>query len=282
MHVFKALDAASHWGERCRIAGLSLGCVPTMGALHEGHLSLVRAARRECDRVLVTIFVNPTQFGPGEDFDAYPRTLESDLAACREAGVDAVFAGLAADMYPEGFQTWVTVENVTQPLCGVSRPRHFRGVATVVTQLLVSLGPHRAYFGQKDYQQTLVVRRMTSDLHLPTTIRVCETVRESDGLALSSRNQYLSATARRRAPEIYTALRAVRQRIESGERNVENIRDVLHGTLPHGDGVRLDYAEVLAADSLEPFASGTLEPGNVLVAVALFFGDTRLIDNVLA
>ena len=266
---------------RFRAAGLSVGLVPTMGSLHDGHLALVRSARRECDRVVVSIFVNPTQFGPREDLASYPRPLEEDLELCRRAGVDIVLCGEAADLYPEGFQTWVRVEELSRPLCGASRPGHFRGVATVVAMLLDIVRPHRAYFGRKDYQQTLVIRRMIADLHLAVDVRTCPTVREPDGLAMSSRNAFLSSDERRRALAIRAALRSAAALVRGGQRFARTVRAALAEALPHGDGDRIDYAEVLDAATLEEFGADRLpgEPDRVLLAVAVFVGSTRLIDN---
>lgn len=266
-----------------RSSGLTLGFVPTMGALHEGHLSLIRKARAECDRVAVSIYVNPTQFGPSEDFSSYPVTSEADLDACLREGVDLVFLGQTSDVYPEGFQTWVSVEKLSKPLCGRDRPDHFRGVATVVTQLLCMARPHRAYFGLKDYQQSLVVRRLVEDLHLGVEIRTSETVREPDGLAMSSRNRRLSPEARATAPRIYRALEAVRALALGGEKSVEELRRALRGRLEAGGGIEVIYAEVLDARSLEELPGGSLEnaENGAVIAVAARVGGVRLIDNVL-
>jgi pantoate--beta-alanine ligase len=282
----RAIERLAETAERCdryRAAALSVGFVPTLGALHDGHVSLFRRAKSECDRVAVSIFVNPTQFGPGEDLAAYPRPREADLAACREAGVDLVFLGAAGEMYPAGFQTWVTVDELSRPLCGASRPVHFRGVATVVTQLLSIVRPHRAYFGQKDYQQSLVVRRLALDLHLGAEIRVLPTVREADGLAMSSRNRYLDAGARRVAPRIARALAGARELILGGEEHVEAVVARLRSDLEREGGLRIDYAEVLEAATLRAFEGGLLRrgPGGIVVAVAAHVGGARLIDNVV-
>jgi pantoate--beta-alanine ligase len=269
--------------ERYRAASLSVGLVPTMGALHAGHLSLIACARGECDRVVVSIFVNPTQFSPGEDLASYPRPLEADLEACRRSGVDLVFCGAAADLYPEGFQTWVNLEDLTKPLCGEHRPGHFRGVATVVTQLLSVVKPQRAYFGKKDYQQCLVVERLVRDLHIDTEVRLVETVREPDGLAMSSRNAFLGAKERQAAARLYRALMAARDAIEGGEDSVEKLVACMRRELVPGDDLHLDYAEARDAETLAAFADGRLpRRGNhVLLAVAARLGGVRLIDNIV-
>jgi pantoate--beta-alanine ligase len=280
--TFRRIEDVVLWCERYRSAGLSVGFVPTMGALHEGHFTLLRHAVGECDRVVVSIFVNPTQFGPGEDLDKYPRRQEDDLEGCRSLGVDIVFLGDATDMYREGFQTWVDVERLGQPLCGKSRPTHFRGVATVVAQLLSIVQPHRLYLGQKDYQQARIIERLVDDLHLPPEVRLVKTVREADGLAVSTRNQYLSADDRPHAILLITALRAARDALNHGERSVENLRLLLSQGLQSGGRLRIDYAEVLDAYTLEPFSDGTFVTGDrVLLAVAASLGDTRLIDNLV-
>ncbi|MGQ9592799.1 MAG: pantoate--beta-alanine ligase [Planctomycetota bacterium] len=282
----KVVTACSEFALSCdrfRSAGLTLGFVPTMGALHEGHLSLIRKARAECDRVAVSIYVNPTQFGPAEDFASYPVTTEADLDACLREGVDLVFLGRTSDMYPEGFQTWVSVEELSKPLCGRDRPHHFRGVATVVTQLLCMARPHRAYFGLKDYQQALVVRRLVEDLHLGVEIRTSETIREPDGLAMSSRNRRLGPEARATAPRICRALEAVRAMALEGETRVGELRRALRERLEAGGGIDVIYAEVLDARSLEELPGGSLENANggAVVAVAARVGGVRLIDNVV-
>jgi pantoate--beta-alanine ligase len=283
LKVLREVDAVARLADRFRAAGLSIGFVPTMGALHAGHLALVARARAECERVIVSIFVNPTQFAPGEDFDAYPRPLTADIEACREAGVDLVFCGEARDLYPPGFQTWVAVEELAKPLCGPRRPGHFRGVATIVSQLLSIVRPHRAYFGRKDYQQCLVVARLVTDLHLGTEVRTCETVRESDGLAMSSRNARLSPAERTTAARIHRALAAARETLERGEGSVESLEAKLRGDLERGGGLEVEYAEALDAPTLAALPSGNLPrgPGHVLLAVAARAGKTRLIDNLV-
>lgn len=283
MKVVADIHRLRTWCERYRTAGLSVGFVPTMGGLHEGHLSLIRSARRECDRVVVSIYVNPTQFGPNEDIDAYPRTPREDEDACAREGVDLLFPASTGEVYPDGFETWVEVENMTRPLCGASRPHHFRGVTTVVTQLFHLVQPHLAYFGQKDYQQAQVIRRMTRDLHFPTEIRVCPTVRERDGLALSTRNFYLSAGERQVALRLCAALGAGETLIREGERDVGRLLARMTEELRPGAELRLDYLEVRDATSLDELPAGTkLTPERqVVIAVAAYVGKARLIDNVL-
>lgn len=283
MRVVRASAEAAILSDRWRAAGLSTGLVPTLGALHEGHAALFRVARAECDRVAASIFLNPTQFAPGEDLAKYPRAPDRDLDTCRRAGVDLVFLPEAQDIYPQGFQTWVTVEDLSRPLCGASRPGHFRGVATVVAQLLSIVKPHRAYFGLKDFQQALIIARLVKDLHLGTEIRTVETVRDADGVALSSRNAYLDAAARRTAPRIRRALSAARDAVLRGEDRVPEITAILERELRPGADLEIEYAEARSADTLEEFAGGIVRrsPGGVLLAVAARVGGTRLIDNVV-
>jgi pantoate--beta-alanine ligase len=251
------------------------GCVPTMGALHAGHESLIRTCRDECGFTVVTIFVNPTQFGPQEDFTRYPRPLEDDLAVCRRSGVDLVFVPSVNALYPAGFGTFVDVERLSQILEGAARPGHFRGVATIVLKLLNIVQPARAYFGQKDYQQQLLVRKMCRDLDLPVEIRTCPTVRESDGLALSSRNRYLDAGERRTALSLYRSLQLAEDRVRSGERDVRLIAGQMQRLLEEG-GARVDYATVVDPQSLDEL---TVPAQNMIALVAADVGRTRLIDN---
>jgi pantoate--beta-alanine ligase len=263
-----------------RSSGETLGLVPTMGALHAGHLSLVEEARRHATRVAVTIFVNPTQFGPSEDLSRYPRPLEKDLALCREAGASLVFTPPEAEMYPEGEATRVHVARLTEGLCGPFRPGHFDGVATIVSKLFAVAGPSVAVFGRKDYQQLAVVRRMVKDLLLPITLVGYPTVRDSDGLALSSRNAYLSAEERERALAVPRALSAVVHAHARGERRVGELRARAFAELEPA-AARIDYLTIADADDLTPYAD-TAELGErALVATAAFVGKTRLIDNVV-
>ena len=265
--------------DRARSKG-SLGLVPTMGALHRGHVALIEEARRRAPSVAVTIFVNPTQFGPKEDLARYPRDLEGDLTKCRGAGAELVFAPDALEMYPEGERTRVRVSELTEHLCGASRPGHFEGVATIVTKLFAATGPCIAVFGRKDYQQLKVIERMTRDLLLPVEIVAYPTVRESDGLALSSRNAYLSDAERRRALAIPRALGAAAARFDAGEREVLALRLSVEQALCAA-GLRVDYASVADAERLVPIADQARVGDRALLAVAAFAGATRLIDNVV-
>jgi pantoate--beta-alanine ligase len=263
---------------RARDRNLKVGLVPTMGALHAGHVSLIRAARAETGFVVVSIFVNPTQFGPGEDFNRYPRPLEADLDVCRREGVDLVFAPAAETMYPADFHTYVEVHHLQDVLCGPSRPGHFRGVATVVCKLFNIVQPDLAYFGQKDFQQARIIQQLVRDLNLPLEVRICPTIREPDGLALSSRNRYLNGEQRRHATVLYRSLQEVKAAVEKGERDPVALQRRLAERITATPGAILDYAEVRSAETLR--TQPRLQ-GEVLVAVAVKFGGTRLIDNVL-
>jgi pantoate--beta-alanine ligase len=255
----------------------SVGLVPTMGYLHAGHLALLEAARRENERVAASLFVNPTQFGPEEDLDRYPRDLERDHRLLEEAGCDLLFAPSAEEMYPAGFATVVDVGPVGAPLEGERRPGHFRGVATVVLKLLGIFQPDRAYFGQKDAQQLAVIRRLVRDLNVPVEVRACATVRECDGLALSSRNTYLSPEERQAAPVIYRALCAARDRWEAGERRGEVLHQTMVDVLATEPQVRVDYASAVDAETFQDVVEVT---GSALLCVAAALGRTRLIDNL--
>lgn len=258
--------------------GKTIGLVPTMGALHEGHLTLVRRARRECGFVCVSIFVNPTQFGPSEDFTRYPRTLDADSDKCREAGVDLIFAPNAQEMYPEGFDTWVEVGGVTEMLEGKLRPGHFRGVATVCLKLFNIFQPRCAYFGQKDYQQLQVVTKMVRDLNLPLEIVPVEIVRESDGLAMSSRNRYLNPEERQAALILSKSLAEAKSAFDSGERSAPAIQSLVQARLDSEPLAKTDYAIIVDAETLLPIDTIT-RPAVILLAVRI--GPTRLIDNVV-
>lgn len=262
-----------------KAAGKSVALVPTMGALHAGHAELIRAAKRRAGFVVVSVFVNPTQFGPAEDFGLYPRTLDADRGLSADAGADLIFAPSATEMYPAGFVSCVEVPKLDAVLCGPRRPGHFRGVCTVVLKLFNIVQPDIAVFGAKDAQQSIILKRMVRDLDVPVEMRIEPTVREPDGLALSSRNRYLSAAERALAPRIFAALQAVRHRAATGEIDVARLQSGLLADLLAIPGARVDYADILDAESLEPI--GLLrEPA--LVAVAVFLGGTRLIDNVIA
>lgn len=263
--------------DETRAAGRTVGFVPTMGYLHEGHASLMRAARAETDVVVASVFVNPLQFGAGEDLDAYPRDLDRDTALAAEAGVDLLFVPPVEEMYPEPVLTTVTVAQVSAPLEGASRPTHFAGVATVVAKLFSIAGPCRAYFGAKDWQQVAVVRRMARDLSMPVEVVACPTLREPDGLAMSSRNVYLTPEERAAAPVVHTALKAGAAAIGAGERDPAAVRDLMAGIIEAEPLAELDYAEVVDADS---FAVPDPLAGNLRLLAAVRFGRARLIDNV--
>ena len=263
-----------------RSTGKRLGLVPTMGALHAGHLSLVGEARSRATEVALTIFVNPTQFGPNEDFARYPRTLDRDLELCREAGVSHVFAPDASEMYPKGERTRVQVSGLTAALCGPHRPGHFDGVTTIVSKLFAVTGECVAVFGRKDYQQLKVIERMTRDLLLPVEVVGLRTLRDTDGLALSSRNAYLTPEERQRALAIPRALSAAVTAFVGGERRISALRELTFAELGVG-GLRLDYATFADADELSPLPEDGLVGDRLLLAVAGFMGKTRLIDNVV-
>jgi pantoate--beta-alanine ligase len=266
------------WVRKTRAAGKTVGFVPTMGALHIGHVSLIQAAAARCDCVVVSLFVNPTQFGPGEDFEKYPRPLEKDLAICEQNGVDAVFAPSPGEMYPRENLTWVTVEKVSEPLCGRFRPGHFRGVATVCTKLFNIVGADLAFFGQKDAQQVAVIQRMVADLNMPLEIVVGPTIREPDGLAVSSRNQYLSPQERKEATVIYRSLQTSAELIRAGEKDAARITKRVREVLGQVPALRVEYVSLVDAASLEDLPRVR---GRVLVAVAGRLGSTRLIDNIV-
>lgn len=276
MQVAESIEAFRAW--RATVTG-TLGLVPTMGALHEGHLSLVRRARRECNRVATTIFVNPAQFGPHEDLKSYPRDLTRDLALLEAAGVDCVFTPDEAMMYPPGFSTWVTVERLTDRWEGVSRPGHFRGVATVVLKLLDLARARRAYFGEKDYQQLRVVQRMVRDLNVATEIVPCPTVREPDGLAMSSRNASLGPAERAAAVALWQGLAAARDACRAGERSGETLARMVTEAIQREPQARVDYVGVADPETLEPVSR--VPSGGAICLVAAWVGKVRLIDNLL-
>ena len=255
-----------------------LGLVPTMGYLHEGHLSLVRTAKAECRVVAVSIFVNPTQFGPNEDLSKYPRDLERDLHLLEDAGVDLVWTPAPEDMYPQGYQTWVEVEQMTLPLEGAQRPGHFRGVTTVVAKLFNAVAPAKAYFGQKDAQQAAVIRQMTRDLNFPVEIVVCPIVREPDGLALSSRNVYLDPQERKAATVLHRALTAAKALYDKGERDAGKLRQAMQATLAAEPLARMQYVSCADYDTLQELEE---VKGKSLLSMAVFIGKTRLIDNLV-
>ncbi len=276
MRVAETFESLAAW--RAAVTG-TLGVVPTMGALHDGHLSLVRRSRRECDRVATTIFVNPAQFGPHEDLQSYPRDLPRDLAVLAAEGVDCVFTPTEPMMYPAGFSTWVSVEPLTDRWEAVSRPGHFRGVATIVLKLLHLVRADRAYFGEKDYQQLRVVERMARDLNVPTAIVPCETVREPDGLAMSSRNNYLSPVERQAAVALWRGLGAAREACRGGDRSGVALARLVTETIQREPLARVDYVGVADPESLEPVAR--VERGGAICLVAAWIARVRLIDNLL-
>ncbi len=262
---------------RSRLAD-PLGFVPTMGFLHDGHLSLMRQARDECPSVAVSIFVNPTQFGPTEDLTAYPTDLERDLDLLRAEGVDLIWVPSAEEMYGSGYQTWVDLEDLSGYLEGKYRAGHFRGVATVVAKLFNCVQPQRAYFGQKDAQQAVVIRRMVKDLNFPLEVIVCPTVREPDGLAMSSRNSYLSSDERKAATVLYRALSAARDQFNHGERETAKLKETMELTLASEPLARSEYASVADPETLKEL-SGRTE--HALLSMAVYIGNTRLIDNIV-
>ncbi len=278
MEITKTIESARNLITAARKQGKAIGLVPTMGALHIGHISLIQAARKQTDYVVVSIFVNPTQFGPAEDFDKYPRPFDDDLQICREQGVDLVFAPDAKEMYPTENITWVNVEKLTESLCGRWRPGHFRGVATVCAKLFNITRPDVAFFGQKDAQQALIIKRMVADLNIPIQIEICPTVREADGLAVSSRNKYLKPAERRDAPLLYESLQKARQLVRDGVRDPERIISEMRKILAASKLLEPQYIEITHPETLEP-----LNPvkGAALVALAARCGSTRLIDNIL-
>ena len=275
IHTIEWMKQIAH---AARASDRLLGLVPTMGALHEGHFSLIRTAKRECSPIVASIFVNPTQFGPSEDFSKYPRRMEDDRAALEKLDVDYLFAPTAQEMYPRGFRTSVAVEGFSDRLEGRSRPGHFRGVTTVVLKLFEIVQPRRAYFGRKDAQQARIIRQMATDLNLDTEVIVRPILRESDGLALSSRNVYLRGDDRRAATALSRSLTAVRDQVNRGERDVTRLLSALRQVLGAEPQVALDYAEIVDAETLEPVVSLR---GACYILIAAEVGGTRLIDNAL-
>jgi pantoate--beta-alanine ligase len=277
----QVLSTVREMGTACRAvrqSGQSLGLVPTMGALHTGHIALVRAARAQCDVVAVSIFVNPKQFGPSEDFAKYPRTFEQDCALLQAEGVALIFAPSPEAMYPAGGSTFVEVEGTGDRLDGASRPGHFRGVSTIVAKLFHIVGPDKAFFGQKDAAQVAVLRSMVRDLNFDLELVVCATVREPDGLALSSRNRYLSVVERQRALVLSRALDAIAASYRAGEKDAMRLLETGRSILAAEPEVRIDYLEIVNADTLLPLTEAA---GGALVAIAAYVGSTRLIDNTI-
>lgn len=278
MEVAETIKSVRRLVKAARSKGNKIGLVPTMGALHIGHICLIEKAVKGSDFVVVSIFVNPTQFGPAEDFEKYPRSFESDLEICRKAGVDIVFAPSPQEMYKKENLTWVNVEKLTEPLCGRSRPRHFRGVTTVCAKLFNIVEPDVAYFGQKDAQQAIVIKRMVADLNMPLEIVVCPTVREPDGLAVSSRNKYLSEQQRKDATYIYKSLKKCESLIEAGTTDSKTIIGEMKQILNQVSSIEIEYISIVDAESLQELERIT---GKVLAAVAVKIGSARLIDNIV-
>ncbi|MFC1509803.1 pantoate--beta-alanine ligase [Candidatus Omnitrophota bacterium] len=278
MEVITSIDRMCSISDRKRKEGSTIGLVPTMGALHEGHLSLVRTAGESSDCVVVSIFVNPAQFGPNEDLERYPRDLENDKHLIGSAGGHLIFAPEPGEMYPDGYASYVNVERLTAHLCGKTRPTHFRGVTTVVAKLFNIVNPHTAFFGQKDAQQLAVIKRMVRDLNIQVDIVGCPIVRESDGLAMSSRNSYLTDDERNHAPILYRSLCAAKELVESGITDSKEILDRTRGTLSSAGLLTIEYVELV-----DPFEmTDVRDVGNgALLAIAGRYGKTRLIDNIL-
>lgn len=279
IEVIKTVSDMHHVADELRRRGERIGLVPTMGYLHEGHLSLVTRALEDANPVVVSIFVNPTQFGPKEDLAAYPRDLDRDLDLIEKAGAQFAYVPEVEEMYPEGFATYVNVEGLTDYLCGISRPEHFQGVTTVVTKLFGAVKPHLAVFGQKDAQQVLVIQRMVRDLNLDVEVVVAPTIREADGVAKSSRNVYLTPDERQEAPVLYHALQRGKTMIEQGVRDPEEVLHTMRSMIDDAPHAKIDYVEAVDLDRIAPVS---VLSGRVLLAVAVYFGKARLIDNVWA
>jgi pantoate--beta-alanine ligase len=278
MRLIRSIKGMSLASCKIKERGKSIGFVPTMGALHKGHLSLIRRARKDNDFVVVSIFVNPTQFSPQEDFKRYPRPIKKDIAICRKAGVDFVFYPEAGDMYPAGFKTYAAVEDLSSVLCGRSRTGHFRGVTTVVAKLFNIVQPNRAYFGQKDAQQAAIIKRMTEDLNFPIQIKVMPTFREKDGLAMSSRNIYLNQREKKDALVLIQALKLAKALVRRGIKDTKRIISRMRQVIAGKKNIRIDYISIVDLNELKPVKRIC---GSVLVALAVFIGKTRLIDNAI-
>ena len=279
MEIFHKPEELKEYSRKMKKAGKTIGLVPTMGALHEGHLTLMRAAREKCDIVIASVFVNPVQFGPNEDFDAYPRRFEEDCKKLETVPVDAVFHPEPKDMYPDGFCTYVNVDgDITKKLCGARRPGHFRGVATVVTKLMNLSRADEAFFGQKDAQQVVVVNRFVSDLNIPVHINRVPIVREPEGLARSSRNAYMSADEKQRALVLSRSLRKAKEAYDNGEHDAEKIKKITREVLDAEPKAKIDYVDLYSFPALEPVDS--VDERSIL-AIAVYIGKTRLIDNVI-
>lgn len=278
MLIYHTIAEIRGYVREARSSGHSIGLVPTMGYLHEGHLELMRRAKRQCDKVIVSIFVNPAQFGPGEDLERYPRDLERDVRMSEEVGVDAIFNPPVEEIYPAGYCTYVDVERITEKLCGLSRPGHFRGVATVVAKLFNIIKPDFAYFGQKDAQQALVIKRMVTDLNMDLEVVTVPTVREADGLAMSSRNVYLEPDQRRAALVLSRSLHMAEEAFRGGERDAAKIRQLVIDKIKLEPLANVDYVEIYSHPDLEPVEQ---IQGPALLALAVKIGRARLIDNTI-
>jgi pantoate--beta-alanine ligase len=278
MKIAKTIEQIRKIVSQAGLAGKKIGLVPTMGALHEGHLSLIKAAKKQTDFVVVSIFVNPAQFGPGEDLAKYPRPFDADIKACKNSGVDVVFAPSDKEMYPQKNLTWANVEKLSEPLCGKSRLGHFRGVATVCAKLFNIVQPDIAFFGQKDAQQVVVIQRMVADLNMPLRIVVCPTVREKDGLAMSSRNKYLNSKERKDAALLYAALQEAEILIGMGMRKSGELIKEMKKILKISKRIKIEYISIVDSQTLDELDR---IKGKVLVALAAKIGSTRLIDNII-
>ena len=278
MEIAKTIESVRNLVKAARSQGKKIGLVPTMGALHIGHISLIEAAVKRCEFVVVSIFVNPTQFGPGEDFEKYPRPLDADLEICKKAGVDVVFAPTKEQMYGAENLTWINVEKLTEQLCGQARPVHFRGVTTVCAKLFNIVEPDIAFFGQKDAQQAIVIKRMVADLNMPLEIAICPTIREPDGLAVSSRNKYLTKQQKKDATLIYKSLQKCREMIDARVTDSETIIAEMHKILSRAPSIKIEYISIVDAETLQ---TTDLIARQVLAAVAVRIGSARLIDNIL-
>ncbi|NOX88446.1 MAG: pantoate--beta-alanine ligase [Calditrichaeota bacterium] len=278
MKVIKTIEEMRRWSRSTRARGETIGFVPTMGYLHEGHLRLIREAKKHADRLVVSIYVNPTQFGPNEDFERYPRDFARDESLCKQEGVDAVFYPSNEEMYRPFHKTYVITEDLSEIMCGVSRPTHFRGVTTIVAKLFNIVQPDFAVFGQKDAQQAVIIKRMVEDLNFPVKIIVAPIVRESDGLAMSSRNKYLNSRQRKEATVLYRSLQLAEKEYSGGNHDPESIKQKMRRLIERESGGKIDYIEMVDAETLGAPRPGE---GDILVALAVYFNSTRLIDNTI-
>ncbi len=278
MKVIKTISEMRQWSRKTKMRRQKIGFVPTMGYLHEGHLSLIREAHKHADQIVVSIYVNPTQFGPNEDFDRYPRDFEHDEHLCRNEGVDIVFYPHDEEMYGPFHKTYIITENLADVLCGKSRPTHFRGVTTIVGKLFNIVQPDIAVFGQKDAQQAIIIKRMVEDLNFPVQIEIAPIIREADGLAMSSRNKYLSPRHRKEATVLYRSLQLAKKEYANGNNDLESIKEKMRKLIESESSGKIDYIEAVDAQTL-----GTPNPatGEILIALAVYFGTTRLIDNII-